>query len=189
MKYRFILMIIVLMMFHMPTLADVPPYLNYQGVLGDAQGVSVPDGSYVLNFKLYDAANGGNALWSETRAVYVSNGVFSLMLGVNTPLNLSFDSQYWLGIAVGNDPELVPRTQLSSSAYSLTAKTVSDDGITTAKIADGAVTQDKLAAGVGSTPWTANGNVISYSGTAVGIRTANPTSTLTVQGNVDVKRR
>jgi hypothetical protein len=72
----------------------------------------------------------------------VTNGVFDAVLGSSNPLNLDFDEKYYLGIAVGSDPEL-GRVELTAASYSLNARTVEDGAVTTAKLADHAVTGGK----------------------------------------------
>lgn len=79
--------------------AQVPKTLSYQGVLTNA-GAPVPDGSYSLTFSIYAEPSGGLPLWTETQSADVHSGVFNAILGKTTPLNLSFDQAYWLGIAV-----------------------------------------------------------------------------------------
>ena len=106
---------------------EIPQTMSYQGVLTDADENPVADGSYDLAFTLYDAAADGNALWTETQSVDVSDGLFNVILGSTNPLNLDFDMPYWLGIAVGEGSELSPRTELTSSAYSLNARGVSGE--------------------------------------------------------------
>jgi len=104
--------------------AEVPSTLSYQGVLTDASGMAVHDGSYTIEFRIYDIASGGTALWTETRSVDVLKGVFNVILGEVNPITLTFDGQYWLGTSVAGEAELMPRTQLASSAYSLNARAV-----------------------------------------------------------------
>jgi hypothetical protein len=82
----------------------------------------------------------------------VANGLFNVMLGKNNPLQLPFDTTYWLGITVNTGSELQPRIQLASAAYSLNARSIADSSVSTAKIQDGAVTQAKLAADVSLPP-------------------------------------
>ena len=96
--------------------------LNYQGVLREASGRAVEDGdTYQLTFKLYNVETGGTSIWTETHNnVNVKNGVFSADLGtVNSLSGLSFSETYYLGITVGNDNEMVPRTRLTTAPYAL----------------------------------------------------------------------
>jgi hypothetical protein len=98
--------------------------MSYQGVLTDGSGISVADGDYSLTFALYTDPSGGTALWTEVQpTVSVARGVFSVTLGSLTPLNLPFDQEYWLGVSVGSDPELEPRTRLTASPYALALRT------------------------------------------------------------------
>lgn len=104
--------------------ATVPSTMSYQGQLTDGGGVDVPNGLYALTFKLYDVSLGGVALWTESQAgVTVTNGMFSVVLGSTTPLALPFDKQYWLGVTVGADPEMVPRAPLTSVPYAMATRT------------------------------------------------------------------
>lgn len=104
--------------------ATVPSTMSYQSQLTDGSGVNVPDGAYSLTFALYDVSTGSAPLWSETQAgVSVANGLFSVVLGSTTSLSVPFDRQYWLGIRVGADPELTPRTPLTSVPYALATRT------------------------------------------------------------------
>ena len=107
--------------------AQVPQTLNYQGVLTDAGGVVVADGDYSIVFSLYDVASGGSDIWSNTKTVSVSHGIFSVVLGESVPIDLDFDTQYYLGIAVEGEAELAPRVALTSSAYSMNARGVTGD--------------------------------------------------------------
>jgi hypothetical protein len=110
--------LIVAMLAWQSGFGQVPKTISYQGVLTDAAGTNVADASYSLTFKLYTAATGGSALWTEVQSVTTSKGVFSAVLGSVTPLGLAFDTQYWLGISVSAAAEMTPRVVLTSSAYS-----------------------------------------------------------------------
>ena len=105
----------------------IPQKINYQGYLTDSQGVPV-HGSVTMAFALYTQASGGIALWTETQNVAVTNGVYNIDLGDVTPINLAFDTQYYLGIKVGADPEMTPRQPLTSVPYAFRAKTVENAG-------------------------------------------------------------
>jgi len=102
--------------------AQIPQQITYQGLLTDAAGVPI-EGAQVLTFTLYDAEIAGTALWTETHlSVAVSKGLFTAILGSSgSALNLAFDSPYWLGIKVGSDAEMTPRTPLTSTPYSVRA--------------------------------------------------------------------
>jgi len=108
--------ILILLLFGMNLYSQAPQTLNYQGYLTDAGGNSVSDGNQNITFRIYNVSTGGVALWTEARTVTTSDGVFSVVLGENTPIDLAFDTQYYLGITVGAT-ELSPRTKLASSAY------------------------------------------------------------------------
>ena len=104
--------------------AQVPQTLSYQGVLTNANGNVVADGDYTLTVTLYDAATDGTALWTETQTTTVAGGIFSVILGSSTALELPFDQPYWLGVALGQDPELTPRLALTAAPYSLSARAI-----------------------------------------------------------------
>jgi len=128
--------------------AQIPQNMSYQGLLTDGSGTAVSDGAYSLSFSIYDVDTGGIALWTETHAsVAVVNGIFNVILGSVNPLNIAFDTQYWLGVQIDGGAELTPRIQLNSSPYSLNTRTIVDGAVTTDKIADDAVTGGKIADG------------------------------------------
>jgi len=147
MKYKLFLLTTILMLTTVITRGQVPKTISYQGVLTDAAGSNIPDGNYNLTFKIYDAGTSGTALWTENHTVAVSNGIFNTILGTVNPLELPFDTQYWLGVTVEGGAELSPRIQLTSSPYSFNAASISDGTVTTNKIVDGAVTQIKIPTG------------------------------------------
>jgi hypothetical protein len=125
---------------------QIPRQISYQGLLADVNGKPAADGTHMLQFRIYEAESGGAPVWKETHdQVQVSGGVFSVYLGSVRGLALKFDKPYWLGISVGNDPELIPRLKLSSSPYSLhsihadTAETVPDSSIGSSQLARNAV--------------------------------------------------
>ena len=123
--------------------------IAYQGRLADAAGAPLT-GSYPMTFALYTTPTGGAALWSESRTVAATDGVFTVMLGEVTPIptSVAANASLYLGVTVGSNAEMTPRKQLGSTAYAFQAITVPDGAITAAKLADGAVTQAKIASGV-----------------------------------------
>jgi hypothetical protein len=133
---NFCVSFILLLIIFYSSFSQIPQTLSYQGVLTDGNG-EVVSGDQILTFKLYDVDVGGAALWQEIMVVAVDFGVFNVILGsVENPLDLPFNTTYWLGITVGSGTELQPRIELTASAYSLNSRTVEDSSITSAKIAD-----------------------------------------------------
>jgi trimeric autotransporter adhesin len=110
--------------------AAAPTALNFQGRLSTTVGAAVPDGSYSVVFTIYDAPSGGISKWTETQSVTTSSGLFAVLLGSVSPLTDSvFNSpSRYLGVKVGPDPELAPRTQLVSVPYAARISTI--DGAT-----------------------------------------------------------
>lgn len=136
MKLHAIIVVAALVLCAGAAFSQIPPYINYQGVLTGPGGEAVPDGLYGMGFVLYDADAGGTPLYEWVSDVQVTKGIFNVHLG---PLDLPFDTQYWLGISVEGEPMLAPRVPLVASPYCFTARTVEDGAITALKIADGHV--------------------------------------------------
>jgi hypothetical protein len=123
--YRIATIIVALSMvlaicFAAPAQAEIPRTLNFQGYLTDENDKPLT-GWVTLTLSLYAVQTGGSPLWSETQDVFVEDGLFSVLLGSITPLDLAFDIPYHLGIAVAPDPEMSPRLALSSVAYALSS--------------------------------------------------------------------
>ena len=117
--------------------------INYQARLLDATGATVPDGTYNIEFKIYQDGTGcvsggsspcgGTLKWTETRTgsnkVAVKNGYFSVQLGSVTPFGSSVNWNWdtlWLSINIGGvsstpswDGEMLPFRQLDASPYAL----------------------------------------------------------------------
>jgi hypothetical protein len=119
------------------TVAEVPQLINYQGRLTDDLGNPV-NGTVSMTFTIYDAAEVGEAKWTEIHpSVDVVDGLFSVALGAGSPAvpiedDVFSGSVRYLGIRVGSDLELTPRTPLVSSAYAYRVSTV--DGADGGKI-------------------------------------------------------
>lgn len=98
---------------------DVPRILRFQGNLGNADG-EVLEGDYTLTFRLYNTETGGAALWEEVQNnIDIADGILDVELGSVTPIELSFEEQYWLGVEVEGDGEMSPRYKLTSVPYAL----------------------------------------------------------------------
>jgi hypothetical protein len=125
MKKLILLFAALLMVLSLSAYADnFPKLINYQGMLTRSdEKTPVTDDQYNLTFKIYGSFSGNDSLWTEHHlTVQVTNGLFNVILGSVTPLDLPFDAPYWLGIKVGDDPELSPRIQFTSVGYAFRAQ-------------------------------------------------------------------
>jgi hypothetical protein len=106
--------------------AAVPQQINYQGYLTDTGGNAL-DTTVAMTFKLYNDSLAGNLLWTETRpSVTVTDGLFNIRLGQVTTLGDAVfnNTQVWLGITVGSNSEMTPRSRIVSVGYSYRVGTV-----------------------------------------------------------------
>ncbi|RKZ30263.1 hypothetical protein DRQ36_06110, partial [bacterium] len=101
----------------------IPQTMQYQGKLTNIDGVGYND-TLEMTFRIFDVETGGTELWSETYSgtdeVPVVKGLFDVLLGSITPIDIEFDTFYWLEIEVDGNI-LDPRVELSSSPYSFRA--------------------------------------------------------------------
>jgi hypothetical protein len=129
-KTILILVTLSLVFIMVPASAGVPGTMNYQGRLADAAGNPVADNSYNVVFRIYDESS--TQLWEETHQITTSDGLFSVQLGSQgSPLTSDvFDhTECWLGITVGADPEITPRTQLNTVPYAFKSGSVQSEDI------------------------------------------------------------
>jgi hypothetical protein len=106
--------------------ADAPHQMHYQGLLSDSEGAPL-DSTLSMTFTIYDDETAGEIWWTETQPeVTVSNGLFSVLLGSQNgiPDTVFRDTTRWLGVTVGSDAEIAPRTKLVSIPYALRVATV-----------------------------------------------------------------
>lgn len=142
--------------------AATPSLMNYQGILTDGSGTPITIATTV-EFRIWSMETGGIQLWMEPRTVTPeASGRFNVLLGSVNPLSdgLFADSSRYLGITVGADPELSPRTRIATVAYAFRPSTV--DGASGGQITG---TVDIVAGNLSlesSTPTTGN---ITKSGT------------------------
>lgn len=109
------------------TALAIPKLISYQGTLHDADGQPISS-TINITFSVYNAETGGEAIWSETQNVSVSNGLFNVMLGSVTPISSSVfqNDLLYLGIQVAADPEMAPRQRFTSGSFSYIAETVAN---------------------------------------------------------------
>jgi len=157
---------------------SVPPLINYQGRLTDQSGAPLTAGLYGIQFRLWDSplASGTNDLiWGQqfSNLAVQSNGVFSVILGSPggsaiqgaTPAvnNLAYafaSSNVFLGVtvtvsngaAVVSPSEILPRQQLLSVPFALSAATAgsainASNATIAAMVVPGSISSQSLAIG------------------------------------------
>jgi hypothetical protein len=100
---------------------EIPKKINYQGKLTDLSGLPL-SGSHSMVFSIYEAADGGSPLWSESKTAEAdSSGVFSTVLGSVTPIEVDFTGPCWLEIEVDGET-LSPRREVVSVPFAYQAE-------------------------------------------------------------------
>lgn len=121
--------------------------INFSARLKNSSGGVVPDGHYNVSFRIYNQANGGTPLWTETYSdtngpsdgqdnrVSVSGGYLSVKLGslVAFGSSINWDDDLWMTMNIGGtsqiaspdwDGEMSPRIQLAAVPYAISAGSV-----------------------------------------------------------------
>jgi hypothetical protein len=102
--------------------------LPFQGRLSDANGNALPDGSRVVQFKIYDAPVGGRAVWNgEVQNLTVNSGLVSTLLGTKATLaGVDFNQDLYLELTIDAngdgqitlaDPPLLPRQSILPAVF------------------------------------------------------------------------
>jgi len=133
-----------------PVNAASPKTINYQGRLTDPSGAPVPDTFLFVDYRIYDAPTGGTVLWdSGLESIITKDGLFSAILGTSTifplPATVFSDTGRYLGITVGGDAEISPRTKLVATPFSRTTETVPLNSITSPMIAPFTIVNNDIA--------------------------------------------
>ena len=114
---------------------DVPRTISYQGIVSPITGGQLPTGEYAVTVRLYADESGENVVWKGEYTTRVVDGLLNLELGSGAyplPGPTAMDRALWIGVQMGDNPEMTPRTRMSAVPYALT-------------IPDQSVTADKLA--------------------------------------------
>ncbi len=145
--------------------SQVPPTITYQGRLLDNSGNPVPNNNYDISFRIVSTATGSDVVvWeSGTQSIPVAGGVFTYELGSAVPMPddiFAGDTTGTLGIKIGSDPEIAPRTKLNSVAFAFHSLRSDTAGYATS-VADNSVSGDKIASASIAAPHIINGAVTS----------------------------
>jgi hypothetical protein len=120
-----------------------PEYMTYQGYLVDANGAPVATNApanYPIVFRIWDASQNGNLVWSEKQVVTIDKGNYSVLLGegstvsgepkpdLSTVFTGSGASERYMEpmITVGSTTmTIMPRLRMLPSPYAFLAKNAS----------------------------------------------------------------
>ena len=106
--------------------------IPFQGRLTDANGKTIADGALVVQFKLYDAPVGGQAVWNgEIQKLSVNGGLVNTVLGTKSSLKkVDFSESTYLEITIDanndgkigpEDPPLLPRQSIIPAVFAAQA--------------------------------------------------------------------
>ncbi|HUD09148.1 MAG TPA: hypothetical protein VMQ48_03610, partial [Candidatus Saccharimonadales bacterium] len=109
--------------------------IEVSAYLMDGANKELPNGEYDVRFGIYTTdrteadpypsdTDKGTRVWEETQTVTVENGLLKTYLGATTPIPASFNfaaSNYYIGIRVGEDGEMVPRKRIGAVPLARTA--------------------------------------------------------------------
>ncbi|TXI33971.1 MAG: hypothetical protein E6Q53_02105, partial [Candidatus Moraniibacteriota bacterium] len=101
--------------------------ISFQGKVVNSNGTNVTNGSYTFVFQLYTVSSGGSNIWTETKSLTVTDGIFQTDLGDTTALPGSVDfntDNIYLGINFNSDGEMSPRVRFTAAPYAFNAKKV-----------------------------------------------------------------
>lgn len=164
--------------FGSPVGAAVPSLVNYSGVLTNAGGTPL-SGVFSVQFKIYGTEFSSFPFWLETQSVTTDAvGRFNVLLGRVSPIDENvFDAaSAWLGITVGSDPQMTPRTQIATAPYAFHVSSI--DGATGGKITGSfACGHNQTLAGAGNSNFLAgDSNTASGYASSVAAGVANTAS-------------
>ncbi|HNQ87686.1 MAG TPA: tail fiber protein [Verrucomicrobiota bacterium] len=172
---------------HLARAADPnpPDRMTFQGFLTDGNGVALAPSApknFDVVFRIYDDQSAGTLLWAEQQTVTVDNGNFSVLLGegsdfgeprpalatlfTSNTASDRFVQTTVKGIASGGaDATILPRLRLLTSPY--------------AYLAQHAVNAGRLVN-------DSHSQIVTVTGTSVGINKSSPAVTLDVEGAAKV---
>lgn len=137
-----------------------PPVLQYQARLLNTAGQPLTATGLNVTFRIWDAANGGAVIYTESQTLDVVGGLLSAPIGTVTPLPsaiFSTSANRWLGITVGTDSEMTPRQRLGSTAYAIRADSArAADDVPNAEITPKSVTVGGMLVIDASGNWVGN---------------------------------
>lgn len=110
---------------------SVPQLINYQGRLTNSSGQPLDGVTVDLTFAFYGVESGGTPLYLTVLQgnVMVTGGIYNVLIGSGTVTSGTESSlsdvfqkhrDVWLGVKVDSDPEMTPRSRITSMPYAMT---------------------------------------------------------------------
>ncbi len=101
-------------------LTAISQVFNFQGELRDNAGLPVPDASYNMTFKVFDAETGGTELSTESQAVSVTGGLFNAGILWYPDPNLT-RAEVYIELTIDGET-LSPRTPIGTVPFAAVAR-------------------------------------------------------------------
>jgi hypothetical protein len=158
---------------------DLSSQMSHQGRLLDSAGAPVADGNYSFRYRIYHSATGGTPVYTETKTVAVSDGLFDTILGASSVITPDIFAQpSWIEIAVDGET-LTPRQKLLGApyAFSLSAGAVVQGSIPITRTFSGVANT-----GAAMTVWNDNRSATGGNGLFVVNQAAADTSSASDKG-------
>ena len=139
----------------------ITPGFDVLAQVAKPDGSEIADGDYEIKFSLYNMdrleedpypSESDESVWNETQTVNIKSGVINTRLGIvnSFPKNLDpGNNEFYLGVRIGEDAEMVPRKKIKVSPLALYAYSAAN-----AANADNALTLN------GATVGTSAGNIL-----------------------------
>ncbi len=113
-KASFITVIAVCILCIAGTVFAQPRQFSYQAEVRSSSGALVSDGEYQVKVRIYETAFDATALFTEEHTLSIERGILQISIGSLTalPTTLPLDRELYLGLTIGKEPELQPRTKI-----------------------------------------------------------------------------
>ncbi len=186
-------------------LSDATRTFAFEGQLTDSENNPITTAKPVT-FSLYSTPidNGQAPVWQEKDTVSPDiDGSFSIQLGGTSPIPqdvFTQNSDLFLGVSIGSDPELIPRQQLATVSYAASAETlqglspITEGGAGTKNVVLALDSSGNLAIGHAASPvFQATGGSFTLSGQSL-ILTTNVGSASNLEltpdgtGKIDIQK-
>lgn len=178
---------------------NIPTSFSYQGTLRNANG-DLENRQVKITLRLYNVVTDGTALYNEVfNHVTVRDGLFSLVVGdAGTTIDPAIfeNATLFLGIAVDDDAELLPRQRLhpvpwarqASVAQNAITATTALTAVNALNLVQGGGVPNLVSLGTGGASqigFPANGGQITNSANGMIISGGGITKTVTISGNLN----